>query len=68
MRIKWERIIGHFLSVIFVYLFFKIQPFLGNLLEVVNQDYGYETPIKSIMLGVLCLSFLCAIKLLLTKN
>jgi len=68
MKIRWERIIAIFLTIFFVYLFFKLQPFLGNLLEIVNQDHGYQNPIKWIGLGVLCLTFLCSIKLFLAKD
>ena len=67
MRVRWERIIGLILLGTFIYLFCKLQPFLRNLLETVNQNYGYEKPIKVIMLGILCLTFLGAIKLLTKK-
>ena len=67
MRIRWQRIIGLILLGIFLYLFCKLQPFLRNLLETVNQDYGYERPIKIIMLGVLCLTFIAGLKLIFRR-
>ena len=67
MRIRWERIMGVFSLVIFVYLSVRLRPFIGHLLDVANQDYDYQNPIKSIMLGVLCLTLLVAIKLLIRK-
>ena len=68
MRIRWERIVGIILLIFFLHLFYKLQPFLANVLDVVNQDFGYDTPIKAIMLGVLCLSFVAGIKLTFTKH
>lgn len=68
MRIRWERIIGILLLGAFVYLLFKLQPFLGNILRVVNEDDSYHRPMKAIMLSVLCLTFLCGIKLLTRKQ
>jgi len=68
MRIRWERIIGILSLGAFVYLLFKLQPFLGNILRTVNEDDSYDRPIKAIMLGVLCLTFICGIKLLLTRK
>ena len=67
MRIRWERIMGVFSLVIFVYLSVRLRPFIGHLLDVANQDYDYQNPIKSIMLGVLCLTLIAAIKLLISK-
>ena len=67
MRIRWERIMGVFSLVIFVYLSVRLRPFIGHLLDVANQDYDYHNPIKSIMLGVLCLTLIAAIKLLISK-
>ena len=67
MRIRWERILGVFSLVVFVYLSVKLGPFVGHLLDVANQDYDYHNPIKAIMLGVLCLTLLAAIKLLIRK-
>ena len=67
MKLKSTRVIGLVLLGVFVFLLAKLQPFLQNIFEVVNQDYGYDRPIKSIMLGVLCLSFVVAIKLLIKK-
>jgi len=67
MRIRWERILGVISLVVFVYLSVRLRPFVGHLLDVANQDYDYQNPIKSIMLGTLCLTLLAAIKLLLRK-
>ncbi len=67
MKMKSERVIGLILLCVFVFLLAKLHPFLQNIFEAVNQDYGYERPIKSIMLGVLCLSFVVGIKLLMRK-
>ena len=68
MRIRWERIVGILSLVTFVYLLFKLRPFLRNILSVVNEDDSYHKPMKAIMLGVLCLTFLCGIKLLTRKQ
>ena len=68
MRIRWERIIGILSLGVSVYLLCKLQPFLGNILRTVNEDDSYDNPMKAIMLGVLCLTFICGIKLLLTRK
>jgi len=68
VRIRWERIIGILSLGTFVYLLFKLQPFLGNILRTVNEDDGYDKPMKAIMLGVLCLTFICGIKLLVRRK
>ena len=68
MRIRWNRIIGVSLLGVFVYVLCKLQPFLGNLWDTVNEDHGYDRPMKAIMLGVLCLTFLGGIKLLMTRE
>lgn len=68
MRIRWERFVGILLLGVFVYLLCKLQPFLGNILRIVNEDDSYDKPMKAIMLGVLCLTFICGIKLLLTRK
>ena len=68
MRIRWERIIGVLLLGVFVYLLCKLQPCLGKILRTVNEDSGYDKPIKAIMFGVLCLTFLCGIKILQTRK
>lgn len=67
MRVRWNRIIGIILLGIFIYLFCKLQPFLRDIMAVVNQDYGYDSPIKAIMLGVLCLTFVVGLKLILRR-
>ena len=67
MKLKTQRLTGLILLAIFIFLTIKLQPFLKNIFEVVNQDYSYDRPIKSIMLGVLCLSFVAAVKLLMRK-
>ena len=67
MKLKTERMTGLILLGVFVFLMIKLNPFLQNIFEVVNQDYGYDRPMKSIMLGVLCLTFLGGIKLLIKK-
>ena len=68
MKLKSERIIGLVLLGIFVFLIAKLQPFLQNIFEVVNQDYGYDRPIKAIMLSALCLSFVVGIKLIINRK
>ena len=68
MRVRWERIIGILSLGAFVYLLFKLQPFLRNILRVVNEDDCYGKPMKAIMLGVLCLTFIGGIKLLTRKQ
>ncbi len=67
MRVRWERIAGIVCLITFTVLAVRLRPFLGHLLEVVNQDYDYQNPIKATMLGVLCLTLLAAIKLILKK-
>ena len=68
MRIRWERILGIILLGTAIYLFVRLQPLVRNLLEVANRDHDYGDPIKAIMLGVLCLTFICGIKLLVTRK
>ena len=67
MKLKSERVIAIILLCACVFLMIKLQPFLENIFDVVNQDYGYDRPIKSIMLSALCLSFVAGIKLLMRK-
>ena len=67
MKVRWDRIIGITLLAVFVYMFYKLQPLLKDILTVVNEPYGYNAPIKGIMLGVLCLSFVVGIKLIIRK-
>lgn len=67
MRIRWERIIGISLLGVFIYLFCRLQPFLSNLIETTNQDFGYESPIKAIMLGTLCITFLAGIMFIVKR-
>ncbi len=68
MRIRWERILGIVLLVTAIYLFIRLQPFIGHLLAVANRDHDYGDPIKAIMLGVLCVTFICGIKLIVTRK
>ncbi len=68
MRIRWERIIGIILIGVAIYLFNRLVPLMENLLDIANSDGDYGNPIKAIMLGVLCLTFLCGIKLLVTRR
>ena len=68
MRIRWERLLGIILLGTAVFLFIRLQPFIGHLLEVTNRDGDYGNPIKAIMLGVLCLAFICGIKLLVPRK
>jgi len=68
MRIRWERLLGIILFGTAIYLFIKLRPFIGHLLEVANSDQDYGDPIKAIMLGVLCLTFICGIKLLVIRK
>ncbi len=68
MRIRWERIVGIVLIGVGIYLFIRLRPFVGHLLAVTNRDHDYGDPIKAIMLGVLCLTFLCGIKLITTRK
>ena len=68
MRIRWERILGIISIGTTVYLFVRLRPFIGHLLTVTNQDHDYGNPIKAIMLGVLCLTFVCGIRIFLTRK
>ena len=68
MRIRSERILGIILLGVFLYLSIKLRPFLRHVFETVNQDHGYDNPMKSIMLAALCLSLLAAIKLIITRK
>ncbi len=68
MRVRWERIFGVILFGTAIYLFIRLQPFIGHLLAVANRDWDYGDPIKSIMLAVLCLTFICGIKLIVTRK
>ena len=67
MRIRWERITGSILIGVFICLFIKLRPMLHNVLNVVNEDFGYDSPMTAIMLGVLCLTLIAAIKLIFKK-
>ncbi len=64
MTIRWERIIAAILLGIFVYLLIKLEPMLRDIFQVVNEPFGYDSPIKAFMIGVLCLTLIAAIILL----
>lgn len=68
MRVRWERILGIILLGTAAYLLGRLRPLIGHLLDVANRDGDYGNPIKAIMLGVLCLAFICGIKLLVTRK
>ncbi len=67
MKIRWERIVAVLLFGSFIYLAIKLQPLLEDIFRVVNEPFGYDSPIKGIMLGILCLTLLAALKLILRK-
>ena len=67
MRIKWTRIAGIILGGWFVFLLAKLKPLLDGIFEIANEPFNYDSPIKAIMLGVLCLTLLVSIKLLIKK-
>jgi len=67
MKFKWERIIGIILIGAFIYLLIRLQPLLQDLFQIVNERFNYDSPIKAIMLGVLCLTLLVGIKLIVRK-
>jgi hypothetical protein len=68
MQIRWDRIVGIVLIGSFLYLFCKLQPFLRNLVDSANQDYGQDPLIiRILMLGLVCLTFVGGIKLMLRK-
>lgn len=67
MRLRWERVIALISFGISFYLLIKLHPFLRDIFRVVNDPFGYDSPIKAIMLAVLCLTFLAGIKLMLRK-
>ena len=68
MRIRWERLLGIGLLVTAIYLAVKLRPLIGHLLATVNEDCNYDSPIRAIMLGVLCLAVVGGIKLLITSR
>jgi hypothetical protein len=68
MRVRSERILGIILLGVFLYFSLKLRPFLKHVFETANQDCGYDKPVKSIMLAILCLTLLAAIKLILTRK
>ena len=68
MRVRWQRLSGVILLGMAIYLLLRLRPFIGQLLAVANRDCHYGDPIKAIMLGVLCLTFICGIKLILTRK
>ena len=68
MRIRTERITGILLFSFGLYLAVKLRPFLADLFETVNQEGNDSDPIKALMLGVVCLTFLAAIKLLINRK
>jgi hypothetical protein len=67
MRFRWERIAGIILIGASIYLSVKLWPFLQNLFQIANESYNYDSPVKAIMLGVLCLTLLIGIKLIVRK-
>ena len=67
MRLRWERIVGIILIGISIYLSVKLWPLLQNLFRIANERFNYDSPIKAIMLGVLCLTLLVGIKLIVRK-
>lgn len=67
MRIRWERILGLISLGAFIYLSVRMRSFVSHVFNVVNTDYDYQNPLKSIMFGVLCLTLIVAIKLLIRK-
>ena len=68
MRVRWERIIGFILIATGIYLVFKLRPLLANIFEIANEPFGYDSPIKAIMIAALCLSFVVGIKLIVTQK
>jgi hypothetical protein len=67
MKLRWERITGIILIGVFIYLSVKLQPLLQDLFQTANGRFNYDSPIKAIMLGVLCLTLLVGIKLIVRK-
>lgn len=67
MRLRWERIVGVILIGTFLYMLVRLQPLLQDLFQVTNERFNYDSPIKAIMLGVLCLTLLVGIKLIVKK-
>ena len=68
MRVRWSRILGIVLLGIAIYLLFRLRPMIGHLFDVANRDHDYGDPIKAVMLGTLCLTFICGIKLIVTRK
>ena len=69
MRIRWKRVFGLILLCLFIYLLSNLKPYIGNFFDRANQDsVFYEDPVMIGMLGLLCLTFIGAIKLMFTRN
>jgi len=68
MKIRWERIVGLILIGVSFYLINKLQPLLKDIFEIANEPFNYDSPIKAIMIGVMCLTLLVGIKLLVAKK
>ena len=67
MRIRWERILGAALIAASIWLFIRLQPLVKELLDVAN--YGPDSnPVKALMLGAMCVSFVAGIKLLFPRK
>ena len=67
MQLRWERIVGAVLLVASIWLFHRLAPLVEDLLDVANSPADSH-PIKALMLGVMCISFVAGIKLLLTRK
>jgi hypothetical protein len=67
MKFKLERIVGIILIGAFIYVLVRLQPLLHDLFQIANERFNYDSPIKAIMLGVLCLTLLVGIKLIVRR-
>jgi hypothetical protein len=67
MKLRWERITGIILIGAFICLLIKLRPLLQDVFQIANERFNYDSPIKAIMLGVLCLTLLVGIKLIVKK-
>ena len=67
MKLRWERIAGIISIGAFIYLLIKLGPLLQDLFQSANERFNYDSPIKAIMLGALCLTLLVGIKLIVKK-
>lgn len=67
MRIRWERIMGISLLGVFIYLFFKVKPYLNRIFEDLADGYYYHSHdpmLRVIMFGLICVTIVAVAKII----